>query len=671
MINRSPYFIILLIFLLSSHLPAAQNKKTTDSLLAIAFKENPDSNSALAIKTLQRNFFNAGLTDSAFNYSHLLIAVTKKISDTSGLAKAYFNLGSVYTNLYDHDSAVYYNRLAENEALKLRDSFLLVHCYTNYAIQYRYQNDYITSLDYAIKGANIAERSTDSSIIKILPKLYANMGNGLINQKQYLKAIEYGKKALQMSNYPDEQRYRILLLLDVTDAYIKLQQMEEAGEYMAMSVKENDLFNNIILDILTYNTQGFYFFKLGKSNNAVNAFLNSYHLCDSVKNYFLKSGAANNIALHYIGQKEYDKALPFAEEANSISLRLNQHDIAAASFGALKNIASAQGNYKLALQYADQYKNYSDSTINEITQKQTLSLEKKYETEKKEKEIADLTIANTGKELAVAKRNRWLLGGGLSALLLLVIMGSLYRNSKHKQLLATKENTLHQEQIKFLERQQQVVSLQSMVNGQETERTRIAKDLHDGLGGLFSTIKMYFSTLKHERPLLKEDALFEKSYELIDAASEEVRRIAHNMMPEGLMKLGLMPALRDMCANISAGKLLQVKLQSYGMETRLNASTEIMLFRIVQELLNNIIKHARATKAIVQFNREGDQLTVTVEDNGHGFDLKHTDKNKHTGLESIKSRVDYLNGTISIDSEAEVGTTILMEFLINEDSEIP
>src|SRR5690606_21171255 len=163
---------------------------------------------------------------------------------------------------------------------------------------------------------------------------------------------------------------------------------------------------------------------------------------------------------------------------------------------------------------------------------------------------------------------------------------------------------------------------------------------------------------KHEQPVLKQEALFEKSYELIDTASEEVRRIAHNLMPEGLMKLGLMPALRDMCSNISAGKLLQVKLQSYGMEARLNASTEIMLFRIVQELLNNIIKHAQATKAIVQFNLEADQLTVTVEDNGHGFDLKDTGKNKHTGLDSIKSRVDYLNGTISIDSEAEVGTTV-------------
>ena len=143
----------------------AQNDKTKDSLLAIALKDKPDSNSVIAIKTLQRIFFNAGLYDSAFNYAHLAIAVTKNINDRDGLAKAYYNLGSVYTNLYHYDSAVYYTRLAEKEALERKDSFLLVHCYSNFSIQYRYQNDYETSLDYAIKGAKIAERSSDSAII--------------------------------------------------------------------------------------------------------------------------------------------------------------------------------------------------------------------------------------------------------------------------------------------------------------------------------------------------------------------------------------------------------------------------------------------------------------------------------------------------------------------------
>ena len=663
-------FILLFIFLISSSVIFAQNKKVNDSLLAIALKTKPDSNSVKAIQNLQRNFFNAGMADSAFNYAHLLIAVTKKINDTNGLTKAYYNLGVIYTNLYNHDSAAYYMLLAETEAMEIKDTFLLVHCYNNYTILYLNQNEYITALEYGLKGVQIAEQSADSTVIKIIPKLYSNISRGLREQKQFLKANEYAIKALKYTNYPDEKRFRISMLLDITDSYLKLDQMKEAGDYMLMAVKENDLYNSIPLDINTYNTQGFYYSKLRKHDLAIKAFLNSYKLCDSTKNNNLKSEVANNVALSYINIEQYSKALPYALIGNEISMRLKQFRIAANSFAALRTIYAGLGDYKLAFKYAEKFKSYSDSTINESTQKEIVSLEKKYESEKKEKEIADLTIANTAKELDVIKRNRFLLIGGITASLLLIILGLFYRNSKQKQLLSTKENIHNQEQIKFLQKQQQVVSLQSMVNGQETERSRIAKDLHDGLGGLFSTIKMYFSTLQHEQESLNQNELFTKSYKLIDTASDEVRRIAHNMMPEGLMKLGLIPALEDMCSNISAAKQLQVKLQSYGMEKRVNASTEIMLYRIIQELLNNIIKHAQATKVIVQFNREEDRLAVTVEDNGRGFNLKESDGKKHKGLETIKSRVSYLNGKISIDSENEVGTTILMEFLINEETEI-
>ncbi len=645
-----------------------QANKTQDSLLAVAYKKDGDSSSVKAFQTIQRNFFNAGKYDSTFKYAQELIALTKKMNDTKELAKAYFNLGTVCSNLTMYDSAKHYTELAEKAAMQAGDSFLLVNCYNTFAIQYRYQSDYNTSISYAIKGATIAERSSDSSIIKLIPMLYLNIGNSLVAENQLAKAIEYGKKALQFTNYTDEQRFRILLQLDIADAYIKLRNFDSAKEYVTNAVKENDLLDNVIVDILTFNTQGFYYYSIGSYDAALAAYRQSYDLCGKIGNDYLEAESANNVADILLKQKKFGEALPFAEKANTISIRLRHFRVAATSFNVLKEIAIASGNYKDALRYAELNRQYADSATNEATQKNTLSLEKKYQSQKKEKEIAELTIANTEQELEAVKRNRFLAGGSIAVLSLLVILALLYRNSKQKQLLAANENILNQEHIKFLERQQQVVSLQSMLNGQETERSRISKDLHDGLGGLFSTIKMYFSTLQHEQEPLRNDALFTKSYELIDTASEEVRRIAHNMMPEVLMKLGLMHALKDMCSNITAGKLLHVKLQSYGMEKRLGESTEIMLYRIVQELLNNIIKHAQATNVIVQFNREASQLTVTVEDNGRGFNQRELKEKNHIGLETIKSRVNYLNGNISIDSEAGVGTTVLMEFLINEDS---
>lgn len=375
-----------------------------------------------------------------------------------------------------------------------------------------------------------------------------------------------------------------------------------------------------------------------------------------------------NIGLTYLQKKNFQLATRHLQEAYDSSVVQNLNNLSFKIASSLADAYTGSGQLALANTYLRkaldlQLKIYTDDKTRELN-----FLEARYQSEKKENEINSLRLSNTEKELAVTKRNRLLLIGGISAFALLLILGLLYRSNRQKRLLAEKDRKLKEDQIRFLERQQQVVSLQSMINGQESERTRIAKDLHDGLSGMFSTVKMYFSTLQHEKEELKNHVTFTKSVELIDTAADEIRRIAHNMMPEVLMKLGLVHAVQDMCSNISAGKLLQVQLQSYGMEKRLNASTEIMLYRIVQELLTNIMKHAQATEAIVQFNRSDNRLVVTVEDNGRGFSLQETDNRNHAGLETIKSRVNYLNGNITIDSQQEIGTTVIMEFLINEEN---
>jgi signal transduction histidine kinase len=376
--------------------------------------------------------------------------------------------------------------------------------------------------------------------------------------------------------------------------------------------------------------------------------------------------ASFNVGWAYDSLRQYEKAVPVLKKTYEDAVKFELSEFAFKSAELLSGIYQKTNNPQQGFYYARMSLQLKDSIVSAEKLQELNFLEGKYQSEKKEKEIAGLKVANTEKELVVVKRNRLLLIGGLSAFAMLLIFGLLYRGSKQRQTIAENEQKVQQQQIKFLEKQQQVVSMQSMVNGQEAERTRIAKDLHDGLGGLFSTIKMQLSTLKHDEKHLEQNALFAKSYELVDSASVEVRRIAHNMMPEVLMKLGLVDAVRDMCSNISAGKMLTISLQAYGMEKRLNSSTEIMLYRIVQELLNNIIKHAQATEAIVQFNRQENRLHITIEDNGKGFNTQQADEQIHAGLETVQSRVNYLKGNLSIESEKGLGTTVMMDFLINE-----
>jgi len=659
--------LALLLSVLTTQLGFTQNTKKSyiDSLLAIATKTQPDSNSVNALTTLQRFYYERGQYDSVLKYAKKTLPIARGLKNTKSQARVNYNLGLIYTNLSEYDSAEYYLKDALALIPITKDTVAEINIYNALAMLSNRRSDYVSAVEYLLISVDRIDQSGNPEIKQWLPQAFNNIGLNLIAEKQFAKGIEYEKKALLIRNYPNEDRYRVLLYLDIFDAYVKLKEIETGKHYLDSAIVLNNKLNNVVIATLVANSEGSYYNKIEDLPKAKKAYVKAYQLCDSTGNQYLKAEVGSNLSNLYFKTGNYAEAERYAAEANTIGRRLNQYKVTASTYEILKMLASRQGDFKNALSYAELYKTYTDSATNQETQNATLSLESKYQSQKKEREIAALTIANTQKELEVVKRNRLLVIGGVVASASLIIIGLFYRNSRQKQLLAERDKVLQQEQIKFLERQQQVVSLQSMINGQESERTRIAKDLHDGLGGLFSTVKMYFSTLQHDTPDLKENDLFNKSYAIVDSASVEVRRIAHNMMPEVLMKLGLVNAIKDLCDNISAGKLLKVSLEVHGMSKRLNATTEIMLFRIIQELLNNIIKHAQATEAIIQFIRENERLSVVVEDNGRGFQTQADDQS-HLGIDAIQSRVNYLNGKMSIDSQKNVGTTIMMDFLIDE-----
>jgi signal transduction histidine kinase len=559
-------------------------------------------------------------------------------------------------------------KTVKDDSLRERSKMM---AYNNLGGIFNINGDYQNSLSYRLKSLEIVE--------KLMPEnynnraiIYLNIASDYRQLKIPSKGIEYLDKTaglltklsgrLKMEFY--NEYYENYISTDNTTKAISMLDSIQQG----LSAFDLSDFQKLDFALMHAKLKGNHALKNQQNpDEALKQFTSSLDFARKLENNQEINESLFNIGQVYLEKKAYKEAIRYLQEAYDSSASQSLKNLAFKISGSLAEAYSSTGQHAKANTYLRkslelQLEIYDEDKTGEVN-----FLEARYQSEKKENEITSLRLSNTEKELAVTKRNRLLLIGGISAAALLLILGLLYRSNRQGRMLAEKDQKLQQDQIKFLERQQQVVSLQSMINGQESERTRIAKDLHDGLSGMFSTVKMYFSTLQHEKEELKEHYTFTKSIELIDNAAEEIRRIAHNMMPEVLMKLGLVHAVQDMCGNISAGKLLQVQLQSYGMEKRLNASTEIMLYRIIQELLTNIMKHAQASAAIVQFNRTDQRLIVTVEDNGKGFSLMENDRRHHAGLDTIKSRVDYLNGNITIDSQQEVGTTVIMEFLINEE----
>ena len=245
-------------------------------------------------------------------------------------------------------------------------------------------------------------------------------------------------------------------------------------------------------------------------------------------------------------------------------------------------------------------------------------------------------------------------------IIFLVISLLVFRNigdsNRNKQRISAQKAQIQTQRIKELEKNAQLMALNATISGQESERRRIAEDLHDDLGGLLTSVKLQFKFLEQEIGQIRVRETFRKTEELLDRACHEVRRIAHNMMPETLHELGLLAALEDLFDSIPSDSL-HIDLQSFNFDMRLPEEIEIMVYRIIQEIITNVFKHALATKVIIQLSHYDEYLNVTVEDDGIGFD-HHSPMHKGKGLISIKSRVAYLNGRLEVDSQFNVGTSI-------------
>lgn len=579
---------------------------------------------------------------------------------------------------------------------------------------YRAKNNWANSLHNYQEIVNRTENDTDTLLLKARMMAFNNLGNVFNFNGDFNGSLGYRLKALEIAEKLPVINYSFLgiIMLNITSDYRKLNIPEKALHYLRQvtafypqlterlkmeyfyeyhevySPTDSAALAYAILDSISYGlkhfnlspfqqqdfTQMYYklsgLYHLEKKNDPASAipiFQQSLEFAREMKSLPEITSALYNLGMAYAGQNRIRDALNYFQASFDSSVSQSLKNMTLKNARQLAKYWQLAGNNGSAIAYLQKAMELQEQIYDDEKTRQLNFLEARYQAEKKENEIKSLELKNAEARLVLGRRNRILVLTGILSVALILVLLLLYRSARQKRLLAEKDKTIQQDHIRFLERQQQVVSLQSMINGQETERTRIARDLHDGLSGMFSTVRMYCSSLVHEKTELKENPVFRKTVEMIDQAADEIRRIAHNMMPEVLMKLGLVHAMQDLCANISAGKLLQVRLQAYGMDQRMNPSTEIMLYRILQELLNNIIKHARATEAIIQFNRDGNRLMVTVEDNGRGFDQLKEDGALHAGLDTVKSRVDYLNGQITIDSQLEMGTTITMEFLIHEE----
>jgi signal transduction histidine kinase len=219
----------------------------------------------------------------------------------------------------------------------------------------------------------------------------------------------------------------------------------------------------------------------------------------------------------------------------------------------------------------------------------------------------------------------------------------------------------HARTLKSLQQEKELQVLQAAMHGEEKERSRIAKDLHDGVAGMLAAVKMHFNSVSIQHKCVLQADAYLQGVRLLDEASYEVRKTSHNLMPEVLLQYGLDVAIRRYCSNISNDDVLMVQYDSWGDIKRFANGFELSVYRVVQELLNNIVKHSRANRALVQVSQQGSILSITIEDNGIGFNQNKAQP-EGMGLYSLRSRVEAINGTIQLEGEPGSGVSAYLEF---------
>ena len=568
-----------------------------------------------------------------------------------------------------YDSAIeYYGRSAnaKRDKKERADAFLsIANCKGEKGELLVTKGEYKQAIAEYIPALEAWKNSGNDKKDQAVAVYYGKISTVYYKLNQIDKALEYDKLALPLieKSYDEEDAANALIF--ICDDFIRLHQLDSSLFYLSKAKPIVEKLNNYRLNIQYYNKLGSISRQKKNYKDAIGYFNKTLAIARLDKDQYQVVAAQKIIGLCYGQMQDYITARNYLVPALEGAMQKNYPDEKIEILQELVKVEKNTNHQSMAFLYLEQLSFLKDSSTNSSTKKSIAEIENKYQASEKEKKIIRLENDRRIQDLSIQKQStlNYFLIASIAALLSIGFLG--YRNFYTRHLLAKKETELHQKQIDELEKDRQLIAVDCMLKGQEDERSRLAKDLHDGLGGLLSGVKFSLRNMKDNLVITPDNmAVFERSLDMLDTSIRELRRVAQNMTPEMLTKFGLDEALKEYCSTINATGLLNVKYQSLGMDARLDQSVEIIIFRIIQELLNNIMKHAQATEAFVQLIRENSRLNIVVEDNGKGFDAALTENSNGAGWMNIRSRVDYLKGQLDIHTGTGKGTLVNIEFKI-------
>lgn len=645
-------YSLLLIFISFCTGTQAQVLMNKDSLLKlIVIAKNDENKVELYINAGQQ--YETNEPEIAKQYYRMANELSKKLKYKLGEIKYITNYTFVLNMQGYFDSSLILNLRSVELSRQIKDSSYLAKTLFNTGSSYRLKEEYENAVKYYEEGKKLFETFGNKTMLAQSYDILQNLFTGM---KQYRRALDYGKKAVKMLKEIDNLTMLGTAYNNLGLNYINLQLFDSAkicfNEGLAIALKTNDKH----MEVNLYLNMGDVLIEQGKFKAIKPYMEKALVISREMDLYESETIALKGLSFYFQFVKNYAFAKRYADTAMALALQFDFRNERQKLYAHLSNLAYSMQDMSFGQYYSLQSNLLEDSILNETIQKSTLEIEKKYESEKKEKQIIQLEADKKVQQILIKQKNtlNYILIGAAFSFFLVTMLS--YRNYKQKQ-------KFQQQRISELEIQQQLTATEAILKGEEQERTRLAKDLHDGLGGMLSGIKYSFNTMKGNLIMTQENALaFERSMDMLDSSIKEMRRVAHNMMPEALVKFGLDTALKDFCNDINLTGVLRISYLSINVENvMIDQTTAITVYRIVQELINNTIKHAGAANAIVQLTKSNNILSLTVEDDGKGFDKNMLNAAKGIGWSNIQNRVDFLKASLDVKTENGKGTSVLIE----------
>lgn len=641
------------VFVFCKSTALAQDTTLIDSLNQIATTQQ-GAEKAETLRMIAYNYSESDINISK-NYLYKALSEIDSVSEPELWGAIYSNLGIVYENLQQLDSVefVYHKALSVARLIKDKDSALMATVYFNLAGLYVQKADYPKATTYAVNSLRIREnnlrlpRRNSGSDTMYVASGYSLLGNIKMLRGEYAESKSAYQVAYQLYDELGKEAYKMLPLANLgicakyeekyDSALIFMHRSREIAEELGYPSYMANVYNNI----------GQVYAKLSNWKEAKSyyekALVNYEKAEDKVKQIKVRAYMGNL----ELAQNNVQAAINILESCVSDLDQLEASEDKQSILTDLAEAYEANGNYQQALIFAKKGEEIRKEILNREKEKDIATIETAYETEKKEQRIRE----QSQKLEAEQARNRVILIASFSiGVLLCVVFLLTWIRSRLNQKVRMGELLAAQQQRRFA----------AVIGAEEKERKRIARELHDGLGQLLATARMNVAGLDDvmEQGDQEDQKIYHTSLELIDEACGEVRTISHNLMPSALLHAGLVPALRDLCRKIEVPGKMKVEFSASEVLGNLDEAYEINIYRIVQELIGNTIKHSGATSIALKLKPSPTHLEIILSDNGKGLSQAQIENSDGIGWDNIQSRLEMLGGSLNLANHSNKGTSI-------------